>query len=112
MNREQRRAAITAYKNQVRPAGIYRIRCEASDQCWVGKSVDLRAIRNRLSFTLNQGVSPHLDLQDAWRQHGAASFHFETLEELDEDLSAYERDRTLEERLDHWRCTLQAEPLQ
>ena len=112
MNHEARRAAINAYKNQVIPAGIFAIRCLPSEQCWVGKSVDLRAARNRLRFTLSQGVSPYGSLQDAWRQHGEASFTFEAVEELDPELSVYERDRTLDERLDHWLLALGAEGLQ
>lgn len=109
MKGEARRAAIAAYKRRVVPAGIFAIRCSASGQCWVGKAVDLDTIANRLRFTLSRGISQNAALQDAWRQHGAASFAFETVETLDDDLSAYMRDRTLKARLEHWQAALGAE---
>lgn len=111
MNRDDRRAAIAAYKRRVVPAGIYSIRCAATGQCWVGKAVDLNTMPNRLRFTLNRGVSPHGALQEAWRRHGAACFAFETVETLDDDLTDYMRGRALKERLDYWQAALPAEPI-
>ncbi|MGD8830116.1 MAG: GIY-YIG nuclease family protein [Pseudomonadales bacterium] len=111
VKREDRRAAITAYKNRIVPAGIYAMRCATTGQCWVGKALDMGAARNRLRFTLSQGLSPHRSLQDAWRRHGEASFSFEPVEALEDDLSDYVRERTLSERLEHWQAALQAEAI-
>lgn len=111
MKREARRAAIAAYKRRVVPAGIYCIRCSATGQCWVGRAVDLTTMANRLRFTLSRGTSPHGALQDAWRHYGPACFVFETVETLKHDLTDYERERTLKERLEYWQAALRAEPI-
>lgn len=111
MNRDERKAAIAAYKERKSAAGIYEVRCAQTGERWVGATADLRKIANRLWFTLRQGTSPHRSLQAAWRTHGEPAFTFAPLEQLDDALSPYVRERTLEERLDHWREKLAAEPL-
>jgi hypothetical protein len=111
MKDEARRAAIAAYKRRKVTAGIFSIRCTATGQRWVGKAIDLSTIPNRLRFTLSRGVFTHEALQEAWRRHGAACFTFETVEQLDEDLTDYMRDRTLRERLEYWQEALPAEPI-
>jgi len=111
VEREARKAAIGAYKERKSAAGIYVVRCRVSGRAWVGRAPDLRTIGNRLWFTLRCGTSLHRDLQDAWRQHGEASFAFEELERLDDDLSPYAREKALEARLAHWRDTLGADTL-
>ena len=111
MNREDRRAAIAAYKQRKIPAGIYAIRCAATGQCWVGSARDLGTIHNRHWFALRQGGSRHRDLQEAWRRHGEASFTFERVETFDEDLKDYVRDRALKERLQFWKSELRAEAI-
>lgn len=111
MKREDRRAAIAAYKRREVPAGIFIVRCEPTGQCWVGKAVDLTTMPNRLRFTLSRGISQNTSLQAAWRRHGAASFVIETVETLDDDLTEYVRDRTLRERLAHWQAALPAAPI-
>ena len=52
MKREDRKAAIAAYKERKADAGLYVVRCAASGQQWVGGTLDLRTIWNRLSFML------------------------------------------------------------
>lgn len=111
MKREDRKAATAAYKERKIPAGIYAVRCAAMDQCWIGGALDIGAIRNRLWFTLRQGSSPHRSLQDAWRRHGEHSFSFEQIEELDDDLTDYGRERVLKDRLAFWRAELKAEAI-
>jgi len=106
-----RKAAIAAYKERKSKAGIYAIRCQASGQCWAGRSLDLDKIQNRLWFTLRQNGNPHRGLQLAWQQHGAASFTLETVETLDEEDLDYIRDAKLKERLEHWCLTLGAEAI-
>lgn len=111
MSTAQRKAAIAAYKERKSVAGIYAIRCRASGQCWVGRSLDLGKIENRLWFTLRQGGNPHRSLQTAWQQHGAENFSLEILEALDEEDLDFVRDAQLKDRLAHWRTTLGAEAI-
>jgi hypothetical protein len=82
---EDRKAAIAAYKERKVEAGIYAVRCTASDQVWVGSAPDLSTIQNRLWFTLRQGSNPHRSLQAAWAAHGEEAFSFEAVERLTDD---------------------------
>jgi len=109
MQREDRRAAISAYKKREAAAGIYAVRCKASGEVWVGKTPNLDAIQNRLWFTLDQGSCTARSLQAAWRQHGADALSFEVLERLEPEESDYIRNAQLKERCSHWRGTLGAE---
>ena len=111
LRREDRKAAIAAYKERKADVGIYVVRCAASGQQWVGSAPDLRTIWNRLSFTLRQGAGRPASLQKAWTEHGAGGFTFDVLERLDSDDLDFGGDRTLRERVDHWRAALQAEPM-
>lgn len=102
MKTEDRKAAVSAYKERKVEAGIYAVRCTASGETWVGRAPDLSTIRNRIWFTLRQGINSSRTLQQAWQAHGADAFTFETIERLEDEDSAYIRDRTLADRLIHW----------
>jgi hypothetical protein len=108
MDRSERKAAVSAYKERKAVAGVYAIRCAASDEQWVGAAPDLSTIWTRRSFALRQGVEPNRALQSAWNLHGAESFAFRILEEIDLDELPYGRERALKERVTHWREALGA----
>lgn len=108
MDRERRKASITAYKERKVAAGVFAIRCAASGETWVGRAPDLDTIWRRLSFELAQGGSRRASLQAAWEAHGAAGLAFEVLEAIEEEIDSV-RDKRLKARLDHWRETLGAE---
>jgi len=109
LKREDRKAAIAAYKERKVVAGVFIVRCTATDQRWAGSAPDLTTIWNRLSFSLRQGAERHPSLQSAWRTHGAESFIFDIVERVDADDLVYGRDRTLRDRRDRWCETLRAE---
>ena len=106
MKSDDRKAAIAAYKERKSPAGIFAVRCAASGQVWVGQTLDLDKIQNRIWFMLRLGNHSIRVLQDAWTLHGAAAVTFEPLEQLEDEESPYIRDGLLKERLVHWRSTL------
>lgn len=108
MQGEDRKAAISAYKERKVEAGIYAIRCRPSDQIWVGSAPDLATIQNRLWFTLRQGSNSHRSLQQAWTAHGAEAFAFEIVERLEDEAIDYVRSRLLKARLLRWTDELQA----
>ena len=111
MKREDRRAAVAAYKERKADPGIYVVRCAASGQRWVGSAPDLRTIWNRVSFSLRQSAGRPLSLQDAWTKHGAESFAFEVVERFDPDDPGYDGVRTLRERVGYWKDALPAEAI-
>jgi hypothetical protein len=76
MDRSERKAAVSAYKEGKAVAGVYAIRCAATDGQWVGAAPDLSGIWTRRSFALRQGIETNLALQSAWDAQGAESFTF------------------------------------
>lgn len=108
MKDSARKAAATAYKEKKVFHGIYAVRCLPTGQIWVGAAPDLDTIRNRVWFTLRLGDNPHRNLQDAWKIHGADSFTFEVIEQIDESDLAYIRQASLKQRLAFWSAKLGA----
>jgi hypothetical protein len=111
MKREDRKAAVAAYKERKGDPGVYVVRCAATGQCWAGAAPDLATIWNRVSFALRQGVGSPKSLQDAWKAHGADSLSFKIAELVDPDELAYSRDRVLRDRRDNWCAKLGAEAI-
>jgi hypothetical protein len=106
MNGANRKAAIAAYKKQKSAAGIYAVRCAPTGQAWVGQTLNLESIQNRIWFMLGVGSHSNQELQSAWTVYGADAFIFEVLEQLKDEELPYVRDTLLKERLIHWRSTL------
>jgi hypothetical protein len=108
MKREDRKAAVAAYRKREVATGIYAVRCLPTGAVWVGQAPDLSTIQNRLWFTLRLANNTHRSLQDAWREQGPEAFTFEIVECLEEEEIDYVRARLLQERLMHWAEKLQA----
>lgn len=108
MKSEDKKAAVSAYKERKSVAGIYVVRCVPSGQLWVGQAPNVDTVQNRLWFSLRSGGDPHRDVQRAWTTHGPDSFTFETLERLEDEDLPYVRQAQLKARLVHWRTMLEA----
>ena len=108
MNKDEKKAAVAAYKERKIIAGIYAVRCGPSAQIWVGQAPNVDTIRNRIWSGLRLGGDPHPDLRSAWASHGEDSFSFEVLERLDEEELPYIRNAILKERAAYWRLKLAA----
>jgi hypothetical protein len=108
MDRSERKAAVSAYKERKAVAGVYAIRCAATDEQWIGTAPDLSTIWTRRAFALRQGIETNRALQSAWNVHGPESFAFKILEEIDLEQLTYGRERALRERIAHWREMLGA----
>ena len=108
MDRSERKAAVSAHKERKAVAGVYAIRCAATEEQWIGTAADLSTIWTRRSFALRQGVETNRALQSAWNIHGPENFAFRILEEIDLDELPYGRERALKERIAYWRDALGA----
>jgi hypothetical protein len=108
MDKAQRKAAISAYKERDDVIGIFAVRCAASGEVWVGPTPNLGTIKNRIWFGLRMGNAVNSGMQRAWSSHGADSFVFEVLERLDPEELAFVRNSQLKERAAYWRATLGA----
>ena len=109
MKREDKKAALAAYKERKPQPGIYVVRCAATGQVWVGGAPELSAIWKRQSFILRQDGQKPSSLQAAWNAHGAESFTFEPVEALTDEQLVFGRERMLKERRAHWCAELNAE---
>lgn len=108
MKSEDRKAAVAAYKKRKPEAGIFAVRCAASGQAWIGQTLNLDTVQNRIWFSLRVGSHANAELQSAWAQHGADTFSFESLETLKDEELPYVRDTLLKERAAHWRTAVKA----
>ena len=111
MDRQERKAAVAAYKERKAVWGVYAVICTATGETWVGKSLHVDNHRNRLWFSLRMGGERHAGLQAAWNEHGEAAFRFEELDRLREDYPAIGRDDELKKRQALWAQRLAADTL-
>lgn len=102
MKTEDKKAALSAYKERKTIAGLYALCCIPTGQRWIGRAPDVETIENRIRFALRLGTTPHRDLQAAIREHGEAAFTFEIVERLEEKDMELGRDRILKARQAHW----------
>lgn len=111
VGKENRKAALAAYKERKSVAGVFAVRCGAADTVWVGGAPDLDKIQNRLWFQLKMGGCPHRSLQAAWNAHGAESLAFEIVEPLEDEELAFARATALKARVAHWVAAMRAEAI-
>jgi hypothetical protein len=106
-----RKAAIAEYKKRKNAPGIFVVRCARSGQTWIGQTLNLDTIQNRIWFSLRIGSHSNGELQQAWTAHGPDTLAFEPLEQLKDEEPPYVRDALLKERVTHWRTALNALPI-
>lgn len=81
-NSMNRKDLKRAYKETLRPTGIFQIRNLQNERVFIGSSLNLDGILNRNRFQLEAGSHPSKDLQRDWNALGAENFEFEVLEEI------------------------------
>jgi hypothetical protein len=96
------KAAKAAYKTSYKPMGIFQVRNVVNKKIFVGSSVDLRAIFNRIRFQLCGGVHPVKELCSDWRRFGTTKFEFDVLEEIVQNLADHNYALDLEALEDLW----------
>lgn len=106
MNKDDKKAAVAAYKERKSVAGIFAVRCIATSEVWVGQSPNLDKAQNRIWFTLRMGASTYRTLQPVWNAQDEKDFAFDVLEEIDDEPDAYTRKKILADRAAFWRDKL------
>ena len=71
-----------AYKERVKPAGIFMIKNVASGRILLGSSLNIEGPLNKHKFMLKIGSHLNKELQKDWNELGPDSFIFEILEEV------------------------------
>jgi hypothetical protein len=102
-----RREAIRKYKDREQPMGIFCIRNWQNGKAFLGSSLDVPAMLNRLRFQLQLGKHPNAALQADWTALGADAFTLETLDLIKppED-PGYDPKNDLQTLLEMWRETM------
>ncbi|HEV8591361.1 MAG TPA: GIY-YIG nuclease family protein [Pyrinomonadaceae bacterium] len=77
-----KKAAKLEYKASRRPMGVFQIRNLVNEKIYVGSSLDLTAMFNRIRFQLFAGAHMNKALETDWRNLGSDKFAFEVLEEI------------------------------
>ncbi len=108
LSKAARKDAIRQYRERATARGIFAVRCTASGAVWVGTSTDLRASYNACWFMLRHGKHRNADLQEQWNRYGADAFCFDTLEQLDENVTPLALPDLLKEKQQHWTARLDA----
>ncbi len=109
--KNDRKAAIAAYKERKDDVGVFAIRCRETGEIWVGGTPNLDTVQNRIWFSLRFGNYPFPGLQAAWNNHGGDSMEFEILERLETEDKGYLRNRQIAELASSWRERLGAQAI-
>ena len=86
-SRERREELRATYEETPRVAAVYTLRNKVTGRLFIGSTVDLASLRNRLDFgvqTNSTGVLDRRLVPDA-KAHGVASFELDVLDTLDPD---------------------------
>jgi group I intron endonuclease len=103
-----KRQAKMEYKMSQRPIGIFQIRNVVNGKVFVGSSVNLDAMFNRIRFQLYAGAHMNKTLVSDWRLYGTGKFEFEVLEKIEQNLGAdHDYTKDLEALEDFWLDKLQ-----
>ena len=88
--------------------GVFLLRNLVNGKVFIGSSMNLDAMFNRIRFELYAGAHPTKALENDWRQYGAGKFEFEVLEEVfPSDEPNYDYAADLETLEDQWLEKLQ-----
>lgn len=105
----RKRDLVRDYKERKQPRGVFAVRCAATGDCWIATTQNLDKQQNNLWFTLKLGTHINKNLQAAWNTHGEATFTYEILDQLDDDITdAYAIKADLKTMEELWREKLGA----
>ncbi len=87
------------YKQMKPDMGIFVIRSNSNNKCYIEGTQDLKSKINRTKFQLEFGSFANKELQKEWKEYGGPSFTIEVLENLkydkDESKTDYSEDLAL-----------------
>ncbi|SRR6266540_2956064 len=82
LDKHRKRELTTAYRQSLRPMGIYQIRNLVNGKIFVDRSIDLEAARNRHQFVTAMDRPPIPELLPDWQIYGGKRFVFEVLDQV------------------------------
>ncbi|MCB0600538.1 MAG: GIY-YIG nuclease family protein [Saprospiraceae bacterium] len=79
---KSRKELKQAYAQMKHPIGVFQIKNIANGKIFIGSSVNLSAMWNRLRMQLKSGTHTNKALQEDWDHLGEDQFLYEVLEEI------------------------------
>ncbi len=110
MSAKTKKELINEYKQQKQPMGVFRIRNTVTGKIFVGSTMNLAAMWNRLRLQLDTGSHPIADLQNDWKQLGEQAFKYETVSELEHKETEATADYQAELKLLEKMCIEELQP--
>lgn len=102
LSKDQRKEAISQFKERKPLLGIFAVRCASNGQVWVGASRNLDATRNGTWFALRLGSHRDQALQEEWNAQGESAFQYEVLETLSKEVIPQAVSDVLGEKKKQW----------
>lgn len=82
---DRKKELISQYKQMRPPMGIFIVRSQVNDKCYIEVTQNLRASINGTKFKLGAGNHINRELQKEWKEFGEDHFTIEILENLEYD---------------------------
>ncbi|MCS7462314.1 GIY-YIG nuclease family protein [Paenibacillus doosanensis] len=82
MDQKKKKELANQYVQTHRQMGVYQLKNKANGKIWLGSSMDLNGMNNRLQFQLNMNTHVNKALQEDWKRYGAEQFSFEIVEQI------------------------------
>ena len=93
---DRRKELKEQYKQMKPEMGIFIIRANSGNKCYLDATQNLRGAINRARFQLGAGSHPSRELQKDWTDNGEANFTIKILENLEYDKDESKTDYTEE----------------
>ncbi len=82
---DRRKELKEMYKAMKPDMGIFMIRSNFNNKCYIEATQDLKGTMNGAKFRLRFGNHPNRELQKEWKDNGSENFTIEVLEKLEYD---------------------------
>ncbi|MDF2700047.1 MAG: hypothetical protein K0Q49_1603 [Haloplasmataceae bacterium] len=89
---DRRKELKEQYKNMKPEMGIFILRSNFSNKCYLEETHDLKSRLNRTKFQLENGLHSNKELQKDWKEKGNSGFSIEILENLEYDKEGVKTD--------------------
>lgn len=107
VDKSRRQELLQQFSERPPQNGVFAMRNAKTGEVWVGHSKNIDKQQNSLWTRLSGPPSSNVDVQAAWKAHGADAFSYEILERFSET-DPYVLERLRSERAEHWRAELKA----
>jgi hypothetical protein len=94
MDKQRRKELLALYRQMKHPMGIFIIKRNDENKCYIEATQDLKGTMNGTRFKLDAGNHPNQELQKEWSELGDTRFTMEVLEPLDYDKDESKTDYT------------------